>query len=56
MIEQKDLELAATQIADSVEFYKKIVKNKRTHDSDESMWQKFIKAQNANAAFWERKK
>lgn len=56
MIEVKDLELAAKQIADSADFYKKIV-NKKVGECTESMWQKFIKEQNAKViAFWEGKK
>ena len=56
MIEVKDLELAAKQIADSADFYKKIV-NKKVSECTESMWQKFIKEQNAKViAFWEGKK
>lgn len=56
MIEMEDLELAAKQVSDSFDFYKKVV-NKKSSDSMESMWQKFIKEQNAKVvAFWEGKK
>ena len=53
MIKMNDLELAAKQVADSVEFYKKIT-NKKVHDA-ESLWQKFIKEQDEKVAiFWEK--
>ena len=48
-----DLELAAKQVADSVEFYKKIT-NKKVHDT-ENLWQTFIKEQDKKVAiFWEK--
>lgn len=56
MIEMEDLELAAKQVADSLDFYKQIVK-KKPHEDTESLWKVFIKQQNQKVVdFWEGKK
>jgi len=56
MIEMEDLELAAKQVADSLDFYKQIVK-KKSHEETESLWKTFLKQQNQKVIdFWEGKK
>ena len=42
MIEMEDLELAAKQVADSLDFYKQIVK-KKPHEDTESLWKLYYK-------------
>jgi rubrerythrin len=56
MIEMEDLELAAKQVGDSLDFYKQIV-NKRAHEDTGSLWKTFIKQQNQKVIdFWEGNK